>query len=456
VLTFLFYLFIALSILLVLPGIRNTARIFEFPFFMGVTFLGFMGPHIYAIVQRNYPMPEEIALRGLTMTCLCVAMSWLGYHMMPSAAILDKLKCPVSDQRLFHVGALYALIATYFFFMVRAHPGATGSQWSGSVLRYLFFTGLSAPALAICTVYLLRRSTPWTMLFFGLALIAPLYSVYVGRRGLTFMFLVTIGFSLFYVKGFKLPRWALAFALIVGTIHTLNIAEYRYLRTSGKLDLTQLLDMNIERNLNRAIGKTRRGISETAYGYYIMDSVSRRGSYEFGSAFWNMLIVFYVPGQLVGYDFKKDLQINIGAGDFTDLNERLRVDLNTGTTLTGIYSAFKQFSYFGCLLFFFYGVAYRHLYALVIERRNTIIMALYPAMVIYGMYIITHHIAYATTQFVFYASFCVVGYIYARKGGNESASIRRQIAAKKGGANRAERRVRRLSLSDNNQIPARD
>ena len=415
-----------------------------------------MGPHIYAIVQRNYPMPEDIALRGLTMTCLCVAMTWLGYHMKPSAALLDKLKCPTSDQRLFHVGAAYALVATYFFFMVRAHPGATGSQWSGSVLRYLFFTGLSAPALAICTVYVLKKRTPWTMLFFALALVAPLYAVYVGRRGLTFMFLVTIGFSLYYVKGFKLPRWALLLALLVGTIHTLNIAEYRHLRTSGKLDLTQLLDMNIERNLNRAIGKTKRGISETAYGYYIMDSVTRRGSYEFGAAFWNMLIVFYVPGQLVGYDLKKKLQINIGAGDFTDMTERLRVDLNTGTTLTGIYSAYKQFWYFGSILFFLYGVMYRHLYALVLERRNTIIMALYPAMVIYGMYIVTHHVAYATTQFVFYASFCLVGYIYARKGSGETAAVRRRKAAAKQAASRAELRATRLSLSDSNRIPARD
>lgn len=455
-LTFLFYLFIVLCILLILPGIRNTARIFEFPFFMGVTFLGFMGPHVYAIVQRNYPMPEDIALRGMAMTCLCVAMAWLGYHMKPSKVLLDKLKCPTSDQRLFHVGALYALIATYFFVMVRMHPGATGSQWSGSVLRYLFFTGLSAPALAICTVYVLRKQTPWTILFFGLALLAPLYSVYVGRRGLTFMFLVTIGFSLFYVRGFKLPRWALACALIVGTVHMLNIAEYRTLRTSGKLDLTQLLDMNIERNLNRAIGKTKRAISETAYGFYIMDSVTRRGSYEFGSAFWNMLIVFYVPGQIVGYDLKKNLQINIGAGDFTDLNERLRVDLNTGTTLTGIYSAYKQFWYLGSLLFFFYGVAYRHLYALVMDRRNTILMALYPAMVIYGMYIITHHVAYATTQFVFYASFCLVGYVYARKAGGESAAARRRRAAKHHEISVAERRAQRVLLSGNNRIPARD
>ncbi len=414
-LQFLFVVFVGLCLLLLLPGIRDTRRVYEFPFFMGVTFLGFMGPHIYAIVQRNVPMPEEIAVRGLTMTCLCVFCCWVGYNIRPSPIVLSKLQFPTSDRRLFHVGAAFALVSTYFFVMVRLHPGATGSQWTGSVLRYLFFVGLSAPALAICLYFALRKRRLSTLLFLGIAVLAPLYAVYIGRRGITFLFLVTIGFALYYVRNFRPPRWALAALIVAGLVHLFAIGEYRRVVHSGRFELSSLLDMNIERNLERAVGKRKASLSETAYGYYMLDSVAERQSYEFGAAFWNMLVVFYVPGQIVGHDFKKQLQINIGQGDFTDLSERLRVDLNTGTTLTGIYSAFKQFGYFGCLLFLGYGIAYRHLWAAVMNRQNKVLIALYPSMIIYGMYIVTHHVAYATTQFLFYSTFCIIGYAYARR-----------------------------------------
>jgi hypothetical protein len=62
---------------------------------------------------------------------------------------------------------------------------------------------------------------------------------------------------------------------------------------------------------------------------------------------YNDLIQRYIPGQIIGYDVKNALKVDVGVQDLADFGYVQR----TGTTVTGIASAFLSFWYFGALLF---------------------------------------------------------------------------------------------------------
>ena len=69
--------------------------------------------------------------------------------------------------------------------------------------------------------------------------------------------------------------------------------------------------------------------------------------------FWDLLIFGYIPGQLVGFDFKKSLMTG------TDLNS-LALDVGhyqslIGTTATGFPQPYHDFWFFGAFVFFFLG-----------------------------------------------------------------------------------------------------
>ena len=75
-----------------------------------------------------------------------------------------------------------------------------------------------------------------------------------------------------------------------------------------------------------------------------------RGSYSFGSGLYNLVINAYVPGQIVGFEFKRNLLIGTSSSQLA-LDEG-GFEAITGTTPTGFADVYRDFWFFGAGVFF--------------------------------------------------------------------------------------------------------
>ncbi|NJO92983.1 MAG: hypothetical protein HC831_31500 [Chloroflexia bacterium] len=92
----------------------------------------------------------------------------------------------------------------------------------------------------------------------------------------------------------------------------------------------------------------------------IIEAVDRSGSFGYGSGFWNDIVFQYVPGQIVGYDFKKSLQFNSTISE--DIINFYGTSFSRGSTHTGIGDSYLEFGFAGCLIFALIAYFFKHIW----------------------------------------------------------------------------------------------
>src|SRR5690606_32832677 len=129
-----------------------------------------------------------------------------------------------------------------------------------------------------------------------LAFLPFIASIVRGRRSELALLAAIIAGLLYFVRGYNFPRWAIMLGLVAGFIVHISIADYRQLYYNTGLSTEGIAQIDIFQNLEKSItGDERNFIPETAYGFYLMDVVSRNSWFEYGGAFWDRLVHQYVP-----------------------------------------------------------------------------------------------------------------------------------------------------------------
>ena len=141
--------------------------------------------------------------------------------------------------------------------------------------------------------------------------------------------------------------------LCFGVLFINSIGDYRNTVVTDdftvRVDvLDQVLEIDYFGNLKRRFSEDAPDLINAVYR---IEAVDQSLELDYGLGLYNRFIDFYVPRQWIGEESKKALIINIGTRDYGKFNH---IPIS-GTTLTGIATAFSSFWYLGMFIFFLIG-----------------------------------------------------------------------------------------------------
>jgi len=410
---FLYFIpFVVACALLFGAAIVRPRLIYEFPYFMAGTFIAFILPQAFALYRNEW---GGVYLENtLLMCCLCLAACWLGYLPRPYPSFAEKLDVPVNSSRFLHGGIVLVLVGYYFTYKFATLPEddiTSGLTGIGTI--YLFFGGLVYPGFAICFYCALKSRGRFAWAMSAVAAWVPLQAaVFYGRREPTALFLISLGMSLFFLRGKQAPRLVVVGSVIGAMFLIPAIGEYRKTAAEDPLEAWRQLNVVQEFNDYFDVNAT----SELKNATVLIAATRESGAYEYGASYWNRIVFRFVPAQFIGEKFKNFLMIGgkeQDLGDFTE--DEVGYRMPPGSTVTGIGDAFHEFSYLGC--FFFAAMAYlfKNLWAAASRPNGTIAQVLYIQVTTSAMRALTHQTIDFLPGFIYSALFIAIVAFYARE-----------------------------------------
>jgi len=382
------YLLVAICACLLSWGLIRPERVYQYPFFMGGIFVSFILPQAFALVKNPGPVSQQALERVLLMSCLCVAMCWLGYQLPVNKNFIKKLDISVDSRKLFHGGIVFVLIGYASAYLISRLPEAVqeDSQWTGIITIYAFFRSLIYPGFTILLLSTLQRPNLTKIILTACASALPLQLIiFYGRREATATFILTIGLSLYYFRRYVPPRWLALTLIVIALVAIPLTGAYRGIAKTG--DWSQLLELRPGENLKTFVEKGK--TLELRNAALLMDAAVQTGQYGYGTDYWNSLVFRFVPAQLIGRDLKNALQIKLSKSK-QDLKDLYNYTVHTGTTTTGIGDSFVQFDYLGCLFFLILSYLFKSLWISAIYKNSTVSQIFYVTLVAPALLSVTH------------------------------------------------------------------
>ncbi len=218
----------------------------------------------------------------------------------------------------------------------------------------------------------------------------------------TALFLLSLGLSLYFIKGIKPPR-IVVIGAIVGAIFLIPAtSEYR---SRAKEDpLAALAEIDFAEQLQTSFEED--AVSELKNATALIAATQATGDYAWGADYWNSMVFRFVPAQFVGKSLKDSLMFGGVHRDFGDYVEQvLGFPLPTGTTVTGIGDSFNQFGYFGCLFFVALGYLFKSLWAAANRPDGVVAQMFYIQVSTSAMRAVTHQTIDFLPGFIYSAMF---------------------------------------------------
>lgn len=406
------YLLILICLGILGWGIIRVERIYQYPFFVGALFTSFILPQAFALIDNPGQVNKEALERVLFVSCLCAGACWLGYEIKPNKKWLALLNIGIDERKLFRAGIALMLMGWLFnFLLARTIEQTDGVLKSGTPATiYYLFANVIYIAFAIFLLRVFKHPSIINITCTVLSGWFPLQQVLIGRRQPTMTFIIIVGVSLFLIRRYIPPRWAVITAILMIGVLIPLLAEIRgefwNLLFSGNWEKIQSLSQ-------KAFATQQKGdILELRNAALLMDAVERTNMYGYGTGFWDSIVFQYIPGQLVGFEFKKSLQFHIFNPDL--LKDLYGYSLPNGVTVTAVGDSFMEFGYFGCLILAMLGYIFKHLWISSIYQKSHFSRLLYIGLISPSMVAITHGIGRFCQEAIFQVSFvCLVTY-YSR------------------------------------------
>ncbi len=368
-------------------GLLKSQRIYQFPFLAGAVFTGWVLPQLIGLSSNPF-LPTGALEKTLFMTILCAGMCYVGYTW--NRHPLRLLNWTFKDYRLLIGSAALSIIGAYFFFRVsqmgQEVTATAGGQWSGIITVYTFFSKLLTFGLIIALLGYLANSSKLAL---GVVLFDSVFYldriILKGRRAAMAEFMFIILFALWFRRGYVIPRWAMLAVILVGTLVTNSIGEYRgIVKDEEGLYWNKISEIDFIDNLRFLSSEGGHELTNTLYK---IETVDRNLDFDFGLSLWNQLVFNYVPAQFLGSDFKRSLMVGEELDD--SVYNEFYYTRATGTTSTGMTDAFASFWYFGALKFFLIAFIISKLYRAAI-RGNFIAQFLSIVLMTPALHAITH------------------------------------------------------------------
>jgi hypothetical protein len=362
-----FFLLVVLSVMLlymILWGFREPGRIYEFPFLAGAVFIGFILVQLIGLIGNEH-LPSGALEKTIAMSILCAAMCYTGYvvNKKPLKSFLW-----VYDEKLLLIasGALTIIGAYFFWGISRLSVEFSVGLWSGLPVAYLFFAKVLTYGFAMACILYFRSGSIASLIIMLTGILFYFDRIVIaGRRGTLVEFVFIILLALWFQRKKPIPRPAMAVILVVGILFLHSAGQYRSIMvTSGGAEWREIVNINFTDNIKKIV--TRGGVEVTNTAFNI-EAYDRMRNFDFGLFHWNGFVHNYVPGQLVGNEFKESLMLDLDH----DLYETFMYEPTTGSTHTGMSDAFGSFWYFGALKFFIIGYIMSKLYKSAMMGNET-------------------------------------------------------------------------------------
>lgn len=374
-------------------GLLRPGRIFEFPFLAGAAFGGYLLPQ-FINLRGAAGVPSEALAKAVLMSVLCVAMSYAGY-----AWPMSRLRLPAKqlDRRtLIGISAAYAIAGLLAFALIGYLPSMVReqSQPTGQLVLLVSLSLLIHCSFAMAVLLYVRSRSFIVLGIIALDSIFLLQRiVMVGKRAILFEVLFVCCAALWFVRRKQIPRLAVVAGLVLATIVVWRAPDFRQANIDRPGQWSQL-EFDVQRsidslrridltNTNRPeVGRTK---NEALNAVFMIEATSRSGDYDFGGFHWNRIVKLVLPRAVFG-----NLQEKYQLPETDAARELFGYRTNSWTPPTGIATAFRSFSYLGCLEFFLIGLVMRWLYDSAM-RGAFLSQTLLLLVTVHAVQTMTHH-----------------------------------------------------------------
>jgi hypothetical protein len=396
-----YWLFAASCALLLWQGFRERDGMLQFPFLAGAVFSFYLFSQASGLYFSHASLPAGAFAGTLFMFSLCAVCCWLGWR--AGGRITWRRTAMYDSGRVFLCGVVLILVswaATYKLAELsgglRAHFSTEGGysyQWSGLPVRYAFFAQFGGPALVLFLMAYFARPSGLRAAFCAMTCILPLVNIVVlGRRSMG----ITLGLQLllaYYFYRRKLPRrFFLPLLAPVALVILYVVPSYRVHSQLGA-DHSKIMEIDVGGTIRRKLAPSE--VDAVANATYAVGAVTELGRYGLGTGFWDGLVGYWVPRQIVGEEFKASLQIRRTNPDAARLlvygHARPPHEFYTGPA-----AMYCELWYFGAAFYVLLGLMFRVLWDSATRGANPPAQALY--MILIGPAVIS--VAFSPFMFV--------------------------------------------------------
>lgn len=370
-----------LTIIMLLHGLAERGRFHQYPFLAATIFLAFILPQVPGLLNSHFVDQSALA-KTLFMATLCLAACGAGWHV--GVRCQGPRQIYFSETRLLQVAAFLSLAGAYFFYKFGQLPDEERlrGMLTGTAVMHLFFAKLLTYGMAIALLCYALRPSKFALyiilfdLFFYLE-----RAVIAGRRSDMAGLFLMVSLALWFQRRWSMPRPVVIGGICMAFIGLLAADDYRqstYL--SENPDWSAVLDIDLSTKWEALLSG---GGEEMRNAVHVINRAEEAKAFNYGLSHWNSTVFAYVPAQLVGYEFKYSLMI--------DLPNDFEIDYNwsVGTTSTGMADAFTSFWYFGAIKFFVIALFMGVIYASSV-RGHTAMQLTYMLSMIPSLQAITH------------------------------------------------------------------
>ncbi len=264
----------------------------------------------------------------------------------------------------------------------------------GDYAIYAFFASLRNLALGLSLLMFLTKRTPATitLLVANAVVTLPVAFVMLRRTDMAEVGIVVLS-ALWFARRIQVPRLALvvaglAFAAVVFAIGPLRAASNTIYEETGQRPWIFSQDVWRQVDLSFTVGTNVELAPDMHNAAQLIGLVDGLGMHAYGGVTWDGLVQQWVPGQILGAEFKHKLMV--GTHEIFDrVEETNGYQYQIGTTSTGLGSAYYDFGLFGAVYFAAFGYVAGFFYSRGV-RGDPWSQALYMASAVLILISFTH------------------------------------------------------------------
>lgn len=387
---------LTLALFVGLFGLVQPGGYLKAPTLAGLVFGLWFAPQFAYVAQSPFLSTGAVLSVGLT-ACLALLFVMGGWYLgLKSDRKSNFIKPIPVEQLLIPLAIMTAITTGLNILLEQMRPSmANISQWSGPIVIVNFFAQLRIISLALSLMLFLRKRTPATISLLAVNIIVNIpFALFLMRRSeMIDMGIVVLG-SLWFARRIRVPTpvvlgGLVAFAVVVFSMTSLRSTQNRLEQTSGETISLLSPQLWSEIDIADTVTASARNAPDVRNAAFSVQLVNDLGQYSYGASTWNSFIHQFVPGQLVGSSVKESLLVQDARLQTSEMSTRYNFFYQTGTTSTGVGSAYREFGYFGSLFFLLMGLVLGRLYSFAM-RGSLYAQLGYICMVPFLLTSITH------------------------------------------------------------------
>ena len=381
-------------------GLLQPDGMLRYPFLASTVYLGWFLPQAIGLSEEAWlPVGGYSILMFMALLCLLGIYSADKVRLRPGRAQLWEY-----DERKLLLGSVgLTAFGTFFAFMISSlPPEMLSGAWTGVATIYLFMAKAQYFGFAVAFLLLLRSFSKLALLVAMFNMYFFLFAIFIGgRRGVALEISLIILTALWFERRIMLPRLMIIALAVIGSLLFNSIGQYRSLTYrgsklgygAGEWSIPSINEIRSIDYIGTLESFAATGSNEVSNAIYYISAVNNSSDFNFGGTYWNDLLFRYVPGQLLGIDFKQSLMLQL----YDSTSPIFAYERQIGTTYTGFFDSFSAFWYFGAFSFFLIGIIMRRLY----ERA---MMDDFHGKLFYGLLIAVamHAVTHSTSWFFVY------------------------------------------------------